>query len=201
MDLTGGFGARSGGGGPCREATGLDSLHIGEEFRQLVTLPPENAGSFTALLELPPTQAVELLHFTDTSSSQAAVTGIAPPLPSFGTLTFPSNPVLMERAARFSVIATEQQNGNVSGETTTSSVPSNSSANLDRVKTEPAETESSQRLTSDQAVENQSPSPSQNNRSGKRKDFEKKVRQIWYYIRFFVSIRLLITPVMDNSYP
>uniref|UniRef100_A0A1J3JHV7 Transcription factor bHLH60 n=1 Tax=Noccaea caerulescens TaxID=107243 RepID=A0A1J3JHV7_NOCCA len=182
MDLTGGFGARSGGGGPCREATGLDSLHIGEEFRQLVTLPPENAGSFTALLELPPTQAVELLHFTDTSSSQAAVTGIGgdiappPPLHSFGTLTFPSNPVLMERAARFSVIATEQQNGNVSGETTTSSVPSNSSANLDRVKTEPAETESSQRLTSDQAVENQSPSPSQNNRSGKRKEFEKKVK-------------------------
>ncbi|CAA7051993.1 unnamed protein product [Microthlaspi erraticum] len=32
-----------------------------------------------------------------------------------------------------------------------------------------------QRLTSDQAVENQSPCPSQNNRSGKRKEFEKKV--------------------------
>lgn len=177
MDLTGGFGARSGGGGgPCREAIGLESLHLGDEFRQLVTtLPPENAGgSFTALLELPATQAVELLHFTDSSSSQAAVTGIgggdiAPPLHSFGgTLTFPSNSILMERAARFSVIATEQQNGNVSGETPTSSVPSNSSANLDRVKTEPAETDS--------AMENQIPCPNQNNRSGKRKDIEKKVR-------------------------
>ncbi|EOA25183.1 hypothetical protein CARUB_v10018503mg [Capsella rubella] len=175
MDLTGGFGARSGGAGPCREAIGLESLHLGDEFRQLVTtLPPDNAGgSFTALLELPSTQAVELLHFTDSSSSQAAVTAIggdiAPPLHSFGgTLTFPSNPVLLERAARFSVIATEQQNGNVSGETPTSSVPSNSSANLDRVKTEPAETDS--------AVEKQVPSPNQTNRSGKRKDFEKKVK-------------------------
>ncbi|CAH8268978.1 unnamed protein product [Arabidopsis lyrata] len=184
MDLTGGFGARSGGIGPCREPIGLESLHLGDEFRQLVTtLPPENAGgSFTALLELPPTQAVELLHFTDSSSSQvAAVTGIggenAPPLHSFGgTLAFPSNSVLMERAARFSVIATEQQNGNVSGETPTSSVPSNSSANLDRVKTEPAETDSSQRLISDSAIENQIPCPSQNNRNGKRKDFEKKVK-------------------------
>ncbi|CAH2063768.1 unnamed protein product [Thlaspi arvense] len=176
MDLTGEFGARSGGGGMCRESTGLESLHLGDEFRPLVTLPPENAGGFTALLELPPTQAVELLHFTDSSSSQAAVTGIggdiAPPLHSFGTLTFPSNPVLMERAARFSVIATEQQNGNVSGETTTSS-----SANPDRVKTEPADADSSQRLVSDQAAENQSPCPSQNNRSGKRKEFEKKARR------------------------
>ncbi|KAL1209873.1 Transcription factor bHLH60 [Cardamine amara subsp. amara] len=177
MDLTGGLVARSGSGGMCRESTGLESLHLVDEFRQLVTLPSENAGgSFTALLELPATQAVELLHFTDSSSSQAAVNGIGgdiapPPLHSFGTLTFPSNSALMERAARFSVIATEQQNGNVSGETTTSSVPSNSSANLDRIKTEPAETDSSQRLISDQI-----PCPSQNNRSGKRKDFEKKVK-------------------------
>lgn len=202
MDLTGGFGARSGGIGPCRDQIGLESLHIGDEFRQLVTtLPPDNAGgSFTALLELPPTQAVELLHFTDSSSSQAAVTGIggeiAPPLHSFGgTLAFPSNSVLMDRAARFSVIATEQQNGNVSGETPTSSVPSNSSANVDRVKTEPAETDSSQRLISDSAIENQIPSPSQNNRNGKRKDFEKKVRVrdkwFYFYILILGFIRLM----------
>ena len=154
MDLTGEFEARSYGGGATREATRLESLHLGDEFRQLA-LPPENAGGFTALLELPPTQAVNLLRFTDSPSSSsqaAAVTGIAPPpLHSYGTLTFPSNSVLMERAARFST--EHHQNGNVSG---TSSVPSNSS-----VKTEPAETDSSQAV---------------NNRSGKRKDSDKKVR-------------------------
>ncbi|KAF3516977.1 hypothetical protein DY000_02061646 [Brassica cretica] len=154
MDLTGEFEARSYGGGATREATRLESLHLGDEFRQLA-LPPENAGGFTALLELPPTQAVNLLRFTDSPSSSsqaAAVTGIAPPpLHSYGTLTFPSNSVLMERAARFST--DYHQNGNVSG---TSSVPSNSS-----VKTEPAETDSSQAV---------------NNRSGKRKDSDKKAK-------------------------
>ena len=164
MDLTGEFRARSDGGERCREATGLESLHLGDELRQL---PPDNVGGFTALLELPPTQAVNLLRFTDSPSSSsqaAAVTGIAPPpLHSYGTLTFPSNSLLMERAARFST--EHQQNGNVSG---TSSVPSNSS-----VKTEPAETDSSQAV---------------NNRSGKRKDSDKKVRVRhtfgFFYIRF-----------------
>ena len=158
MDLSGRFGARSGDGVPFREAAALESLHIGggEEFRQMV--PPENAGGFTALLELPPTQAVELLHSSSSSASQATT------LHSLGTLSFPSNPLLMERASRFSVIATDnQQNGNVSGETTTtSSVPSN-----EHIKTEPAETE-----TCDQAaVEKQS------NRCGKRKELDKKVRE------------------------
>ncbi|KAF2591744.1 hypothetical protein F2Q70_00041084, partial [Brassica cretica] len=164
MDLTGAFGARSAAVGPCREPPGLESLHIGG-----------GDGGFTALLELPPTQAVELLHFTDpslSSSSQAAAAAVAgigldvspppPPLHAYGGLTFPSNEALMERAARFSVMANEQQqqqNGNVSGETTTtSSVPSNS----DRVKTEPGETDSSQRL--------------ENNRCGKRKELDKKVK-------------------------
>nr|VDC62906.1 unnamed protein product [Brassica rapa] len=159
MDLTGAFGARSAAVGACREPPGLESLHLGG-----------GDGGFTALLELPPTQAVELLHFTDPSpsSSQAAVAGVGldvspppPPLHAYGALTFPSNAALMERAARFSVMANEQQNGNVSGETTTtSSVPSNS----DRVKTEPGETDSSQRL--------------ENNRCGigKRKELDKKVK-------------------------
>ncbi|KAF8114770.1 hypothetical protein N665_0034s0109 [Sinapis alba] len=126
MDLTGGFGARSDGGGSTREATELESL------RQL---PPDNAGGFTALLELPPTQAVKLLHFTDSPSSSQAAAIAPPPVHSYGKLTFPSNSALMdERAARFST--EHQQNGNLSGE---SSVPSTSS-----VKTEPAETNSSQ---------------------------------------------------------
>ena len=181
MDLTGEFGARSDRGERCREVTGLESLHLGDEFRQLA-LPPENTGGFTALLELPPTQAVNLLRFTDSPSSSsqaAAVTGIAPtpPLHSYGTLTFPSNSLLMERAARFST--EHQQNGNVSG---TSSVPSNSS-----VKTEPAETDSCQ------AVEKQ------NNRSGKRKDSDKKVRvktHFWFSFTFNFQTLIHSCPII-----
>ncbi|VVB03094.1 unnamed protein product [Arabis nemorensis] len=151
MDLTQGFGDRSGG----ESVTGLvESLNFSDEIRQLVTMPPENTGSFTALLEMPATQAMELLHFTDTSCSQA--TGdIAPPTlhHPFGTLALPSDSLLMDRAGRFSVIASEQ-NGNISGD-------SNSSAN---VKTEPTETDS--------MAENHN----RNNCSGKRKEREKKVK-------------------------
>lgn len=45
---------------------------------QLTMLTPENAGAFTSLIDLPPIQEVELLHFTDSlrSSQAAAVTGI-----------------------------------------------------------------------------------------------------------------------------
>lgn len=169
MDLIERFGARSGVG----PVTGLESLNLSDEFRQLVTMPPENTGgSFTALLEMPDTQAMELLHFTDSSSSQTTVTRVAgdisppPPTPTlhpFGTLTFPSNSLLLDRAARFSVIATEQ-NGKISGET------ASSSANLDRVKAEPAETDSSQRLASYPIVEKQN--------QNKRKEREKKVISI-----------------------
>lgn len=160
MDLTERFGARSGVG----PVTGLESLN-------LVTMPPENTGgSFTALLEMPDSQAMELLHFTDSSSSLATVSRIAgdispPTLHPFGTLTFPSNSLLLDRAARFSVIASEQ-NGNISGET------ASSSANLDRVKAEPAETDSSQRLASYPIVGKQNSTQNQN----KRKEREKKVR-------------------------
>ncbi|CAA7057082.1 unnamed protein product [Microthlaspi erraticum] len=161
MDLTEGFRARS-GDGPCREAvTGLESLDFSDGFRQLATMPPENTGSsFTALLEMPATQAMELLHFTDSSSPQANVNRVAgdiAPHNPFRRLTFPSKSLLLDRAARFSVIATEQK-GNISGD----SVPSNSGENLDRVKAEPSE--------SDPLMENQS------NSSGKRKEREKKVK-------------------------
>ena len=116
---------------------------------------------------------MELLHFPDSSSSQArTVTSgdISPTtLHPFGALTFPSNSLLLDRAARFSVIATEQ-NGNFSGETA-NSLPSNPGANLDRVKAEPAETDS--------MVENQNQSYS----SGKRKEREKKVIPIVHTIK------------------
>ncbi|XP_010547446.1 PREDICTED: transcription factor bHLH48-like [Tarenaya hassleriana] len=186
MDLTGGFGARSTVRGSCREVTGLDCLQFSDEFRQLPTMPHENGRSFTALLELPATQAMDLLHFSGSSCPPVTVDGIggdfAPSLHPFGSLTFPSNTVLMDHTARFSMAATEQ-NGDVSAETT-SSVPSNSSGNLDRVKDEPAENDSSQRLVSHPTVESESPSQiqpqtqtqNQNSQTGKRKEREKKVK-------------------------
>ncbi|KAF8087457.1 hypothetical protein N665_0585s0034 [Sinapis alba] len=138
------FGVSS-GAGPYREAvTGLESLNFSDEIQQLVTFPPENTGSFTALLEMPATQAMELF----TSYSHPTNTRVA------GDIALP------DLAARFSVIAAEQ-NGNFSGE----SVPSSFS---DRVKSEPDETDSSQRFVSHPTVENQN--------HNKRKERGKKVK-------------------------
>ena len=161
--------------------SGFDSVLFGEEIQRLMTVPPENASSFTALLELPATQAMELLHHvpdSDGAPNMAKVSGESLHKPyslhhqnSFGSnLTFLSNPALIERAAKFSVFAGEHSPA-------TSSVPSNSSANLEKVKSEPPETDSnpnsSQPLVSDPMVEeeekNQRPS------SVKRKEREKKV--------------------------
>ncbi|CAH8358405.1 unnamed protein product [Eruca vesicaria subsp. sativa] len=114
------FGVSS-GAGPYRDAvTGLESLNFSDEIQQLVTMPPENTGSFTALLEMPATQAMELF----TSSSPATVPRIAgdispPTLHLYGSLNFPP------------AIAAEQ-NGNFSGDG--ESVPSSFS---ERVKSEP----------------------------------------------------------------
>ncbi|KAJ4917624.1 Transcription factor bHLH60 [Raphanus sativus] len=108
--MTGAFRARYGGIGPLQDAAGLELLHLegGKEFWQLMKLTSKNASGFTSLLELPLTQAVELLHFNDSSS-------------------------LLEGIARSSVIAHKL-----------GTLYSNS--NLDKVKTEPGETDSSQPL-------------------------------------------------------
>ncbi|KVI03514.1 Myc-type, basic helix-loop-helix (bHLH) domain-containing protein [Cynara cardunculus var. scolymus] len=47
-----------------REEMGVDSFQFGEEIQSLMSVvqPPEAGNSFTALLELPPNQAVKLLH-------------------------------------------------------------------------------------------------------------------------------------------
>ncbi|KAJ0258355.1 Transcription factor bHLH48 [Hirschfeldia incana] len=132
--------------------SGLESLNFSYEIQQLATFPPENTGSFTALLEMPATQAMELF----TSSSQAAGDISAAPntLHPFGRLNF---------APDLSVIAAEQ-NGNFSGESVV--VPSRSFS--DRVKSEPDETDSSQRFVSYPTVENQN--------HNKRKERGKKVK-------------------------
>ncbi|CAH8360458.1 unnamed protein product [Eruca vesicaria subsp. sativa] len=120
VDLTGAFESRSGSVGPSEKQQETNNSET-----------PKISGGFT-LIELLPTQAVKLFYFTDySSSSQAAADDLdISPLPrhSHGTLNSPSNSALLDRAPRFLVIANEQQqNGNVSGETTTTnSVPSTS---------------------------------------------------------------------------
>ncbi|KAH0971986.1 hypothetical protein GBA52_024142 [Prunus armeniaca] len=147
----------------------FESLQFREEIHRLMAVPPENASSFTALLELPPTQAMELLHLSPEANSTptpAAISGEARVQHPFNSsLTFPTNPALIERAAKFSIFAGE-------GSPETSSMPSNSGADLEKVKTEPVETDSnpnSSQLTLDATKNNQ-------RSSAKRKEREKKVK-------------------------
>ncbi|XP_050939987.1 transcription factor bHLH60 isoform X2 [Cucumis melo] len=159
--------------------TGLESLQFCEEIQGLMTIPAENASSFTALLELPATQALELLHSPD-SAAAAVVNDDSVhhcikdvPKPYFSAfncnLTFPTNSGLIERVTKLSILAKEHS------PETTSSVPLNSSVNFEKVKNEPTtDTDSNpnplQTLISDPKVENT------NQRSAKRKEREKKGR-------------------------
>ena len=147
---------------PEPEETGLESLQFRDEIQRLMTVPPENASSFTALLELPAPQAMQLLHSSPNSAGGGGDEHKAYSS-SFtnGNLTFPSNKALIERAAKFSVYAAAAE---ISPET--SSVPSNSSANLDKVKTELAETDSNPG----------SSNKTQTQKLAKRKEREKKVK-------------------------
>ncbi|BFG38191.1 hypothetical protein CerSpe_244650 [Prunus speciosa] len=147
----------------------FESLQFREEIHRLMAVPPENASSFTALLELPPTQAMELLHLSpeaNSTTTPAAISGEARVQHPFNSsLRFPTNPALIERAAKFSIFAGE-------GSPETSSIPSNSGADLEKVKTEPVETDSnpnSSQLTLDATKNNQ-------RSSAKRKEREKKVK-------------------------
>ncbi|QCD97477.1 phytochrome-interacting factor 3 [Vigna unguiculata] len=165
--------------GSVHDGATLESIQFNEEIQGIMAPAPapENASSFTALLELPPTQAVELLHSPDSDGARK------PPnchistnhkpylLNSFsGNLTFPSNAALIERAAKFSVFAGE--NSTSPGEVCV--LPAGSGSNLDRVKNEPQETDSNpcstQGCVSDPAVENKNEKT-----TVKRKEREKKV--------------------------
>ncbi|KAM1750741.1 hypothetical protein ACFX11_008941 [Malus domestica] len=151
----------------------IESLQFREEIHRLMTAP-ENASSFTALLELAPTQAMELLHLStepDSAPPPAAVSGdpqhapFVQHLPFNSSLPFPTNPAPIERAAKFSTFAGD-------GSPDTNSALSNSGAELEKVKTEPAETDSnpsSSQLTLDLTKNNQ-------RTSGKRKEREKKIK-------------------------
>ncbi|WCJ33927.1 basic helix-loop-helix (bHLH) DNA-binding superfamily protein [Euphorbia peplus] len=166
MEQQFGGAARSRVPGALADDTILESLQFGDDIQHLISPPPENGNSFTALLELPPNQAMELLHSPDLTL-KTTVEPLLQLQPDFNAsnLTFPTNTALIDRAARFSVFAGD-------GSPETSSVPSNSSANLDKaVKCEPTEAESLQ-LGSDPMtpVEN----GANNHRPAKRKEREKK---------------------------
>ncbi|PKA52824.1 Transcription factor bHLH48 [Apostasia shenzhenica] len=109
--------------------------------------PPANAGgsSFTALLGLPPSQAVELLHDPESGTSRSIAAGfrLADPkslqLPLVCSPTFPSNATLVERAARFSVFAAAEE----SPEASSAAVPSISGGDHSpKPKSEPQDSDS-----------------------------------------------------------
>ena len=181
-----------GGGGEVGLGLGFDPLQFGDEIHGLISSnpgPPESASSFTALLELPPTQAVELLHDRAPAPAnfprEVEFLRRKPYCHSFGSgLAFLSDPALIERAAMFSKYA-----GECSPETT-SSVPSNSSAILEKVKNEPTETDSNansfQPPATDPTAEEKNQRP-----STKRKKREKKVirnYRVWFWVRPLVFL-------------
>ncbi|XP_050381347.1 transcription factor bHLH48-like [Argentina anserina] len=147
---------------------GLDALHFCEEIQRLMTVPPpqqENASSFTALLDLPPTQAMELLHLSQEPEANlaavrpAAVSGEPScVLPFNSSLMFPSDAELIERAAKFSIFG---------GGGEQSPVAANPGVDLERVKSEPAETDSNPNSSLETKTNNLRP-------SAKRKEREKK---------------------------
>ncbi|XP_022742552.1 transcription factor bHLH48-like [Durio zibethinus] len=148
------------------DVAALESLQFTDEIHRLISATTtNNASSFTALLELPAPEAVELLHSPESAKLMAAP---APNIEDFkASFHFPSNSGLIERAARFSLFAgVGNNNNNTSNSPETPS--NNPSANPQKaVKSEPAETESSEPLVSDPTVEK---------RCIKRKDREKKVK-------------------------
>lgn len=123
-----------------------------DEIHGLISGPPEtDSTSFTALLELPPPQAVELLI-----KEEFPAKPMPPPI-------FPSNIALIDRASKFSVFASADNPAE-----TTNILSASSSLNIDLVKQEP--------LDSDSHLNSSSPAGSnQSLKSSKRKKREKKV--------------------------
>ncbi|GAB4851572.1 hypothetical protein Ancab_030974 [Ancistrocladus abbreviatus] len=154
MEPIGGTEIRSINYGDKSVEVGVQAYKFGGEFKRLITGPSPVTGnsSFTALLELPATQAMKLLHSPGTEDSRPEFPGDALNghhlSPYNHTLNcaaaFPSNATLIERGAKYSVFATAAAAGGGGGEggqdsPESSSVPSNSSANAMKVKCEPAD--------------------------------------------------------------
>lgn len=131
-----------------------EMLSAFDEIRGLISAPPLTGGSsFTALLELPPPQAVELLGKEDFPAKHP------PPPPPI----FPTDIALVRRASKFSVFASAdnllERNAILSD---------SNLMKLDAVKQEQFDA-GSRRNSSSPEGSDQSP------KSGKRKEREKKV--------------------------
>ncbi|KAE8664184.1 Transcription factor bHLH77 [Hibiscus syriacus] len=144
------------------EVAAPESLQVTDEIRCLMLAPvTDNASSFTALLEPPALQAVQLIQSPDSSKLIAAqAPAPAPNVDDFkASFHFPFNSGLMERAAKFSMF-TGDDIGNINGNNKSNSPEPrlyNSSASHQKpVKSEPGENESPQQLVSDPTVENRS---------------------------------------------
>lgn len=164
------------------DQTAFESIQFNEEIQRIIAPAPENAGSFTALLELPPTQAMELLYSPNCDGAGAAASASGEPLNDINNqkypfhsfsrnLAFPFNTALTERATKFSVPNEEN-----SLPEEASLAPLNSSASLNTVKNEPPEADSNPSSTegfvSNAAIEDK------NERAAKRKEGEKKVPEL-----------------------
>ncbi|XP_051140839.1 transcription factor bHLH48-like [Andrographis paniculata] len=136
--------------------SGPDAGELGfgfDEIHGLISNPPEApSSSFTALLELPPPQAVELLVNEDFPAKP-----MPPPI-------FPSNIALIDRASKFSVFASADNSSEK-----TPILSASSPMKLDSVKREPPDSDSRPNSSSP-------PVSTQGLKSGKRKQEEKKVK-------------------------
>ncbi|CAK8570953.1 unnamed protein product [Lathyrus sativus] len=138
------------------EQTAFESIQFNEEIQGIMAPASETTSSFTALLELPPTQVVELLHSPEITGKPPRHVISPKPYPltsDTDNLIFPSNTSLVERAARFSVFAGENL----------------ANSPLPEVKDELPEIEEGG-CVSDRTVENK------NSKHAKRKEPEKKVK-------------------------
>ncbi|GKV34634.1 hypothetical protein SLEP1_g42995 [Rubroshorea leprosula] len=170
MEAIAGTGARSIHKAPEEELTALESLQFTDEIHLLMAAPPDSSSSFTALLELSAPQAVELLHLPESANLISNDSYKPTQMDDFkGSLHFPTDIALIERAARLSVFAGESNNKHSNSEKNSAETASdNSSADPEKaVKSEPAETEYSQPSGSD---------PTVHKKSVKRKEREKKAK-------------------------
>ncbi|XP_052176417.1 transcription factor bHLH48-like isoform X2 [Diospyros lotus] len=161
MERITGAEVRSASCGEKPEVIPVESLQFGEEIQRLMT--PENGSSFTALLELPANQAMELLHSPEAQPVEDWTCHCRPYHPDSLNCTpiFPSDASLLERASMFSVFATADNSPE------SSSIPPNSSSNPQKVKAEPLDLDSKPDSSKPHAQNS-------NQKSKKRKEREKK---------------------------
>ncbi|CAN0909946.1 Transcription factor bHLH48 [Linum grandiflorum] len=176
METLSGAGARSGAAG--NDTAALD---FGDDIRHLIiSSPNETASSFTALLELPPNQAMELLHDPTRPEQQQYRSRQQQQQPpqqfNAELLTFPTNAALIERAAKFSVFAAEEDLRKGTTAAIDASPDDDSGANVLRkevvVKSEPAETASRLNSSPTVAINDENP----RRLGAKRKEQERKVK-------------------------